>query len=113
MAAWPIRFSTGTRQGKRPHAPDLNGEDTKRKNDRQFYEKEKRPEWKFQNKWQENREWLQYNVNENNMTCSLCIQYSNASTNKSSNLKNKNLFVPGCKNFRFSTVVDHENSKGH
>ena len=113
MAAWPIRFSTGTRQGKRPHAPDLNGEDTKRKNDRQFYEKEKRPELKFQNKWQENREWLQYNFNENNMTCSLCIQYSNASTNKSSNLKNKNLFVPGCKNFRFSTVVDHENSKGH
>jgi hypothetical protein len=56
---------------------------------------------------------LQYNDNEHNMTCSLCIQYSNASTNKSSNLKNKNLFVTGCKNFRFSTVVDHENSKGH
>jgi hypothetical protein len=32
MAAWPIRFSTGTRPGKRPHAPDLNGEDTKRTN---------------------------------------------------------------------------------
>jgi len=67
MAAWPIRFSTGARPGKRPHAPDLNWEDTKRKNDRQFYEKEKCPEWKFQNKWQENQEWLQYNVNENNI----------------------------------------------
>jgi hypothetical protein len=30
MAAWPIRFLTGARPGKRPHAPDLNGEDTKR-----------------------------------------------------------------------------------
>ena len=47
MAAWPIRFSTGARPGKWLHAPDLNGEDTKRKNDRQFYEKEKHPEWKF------------------------------------------------------------------
>jgi hypothetical protein len=32
MAAWPIRFLTGARSGKRPHAPDLNGEDTKRNN---------------------------------------------------------------------------------
>jgi hypothetical protein len=30
MAAWPIRFSTGARPGKWPHAPDLNGKDTKR-----------------------------------------------------------------------------------
>ena len=36
MAVWPIRFSAGARPGKRPHTPDLNGEDTKRKNDRQF-----------------------------------------------------------------------------
>ena len=42
-----------------------------------------------------------------------CIQYSNANTNKLSNLKKKNLVVTEWKNFRFSTAVDHENSKGH
>jgi hypothetical protein len=31
MAAWPIRFSTRARPGKWLHAPNLNGEDTKRK----------------------------------------------------------------------------------
>jgi hypothetical protein len=30
MAAWPIRFLTGARPGKRLHTPEFNGEDTKR-----------------------------------------------------------------------------------
>ena len=49
MAAWPIRFLKGSRQGIRPHLPDVQINDDKRRS----YEKEKHPERSFQPKSKE------------------------------------------------------------
>ena len=49
MAAWPIRYLKGSRPGKRPHLPDVQTNDDKRR----LYEKEKHPERSFQPKSKE------------------------------------------------------------
>ena len=49
MAAWPIRFLKGTRQGKRSHMPNVQTNDDKKRS----YEKEKHPERSFQPKSKE------------------------------------------------------------
>ena len=49
MAAWPIQFLKGSRPGKRPHLPDVQTNDDKRR----LYEKEKHPERSFQPKSKE------------------------------------------------------------
>ena len=96
-SAWPITFLTGAKPGKRPANNTVPDQNVKRK---------KRT---FQNKWKENRQWLKYDEMEGIMTCSVCISFPHSK----SNLKNKNLFITGCSNFRVSSVVDHENSRGH
>ena len=111
-----IKFNNGrmadsifksARPGKRPHLPDVQTNDDKRR----LCKREKRPELSVQPKWKESRGWLQYNDEENKMSCSVCIHYFNKSSIGNatcSNLKNKSLFVTGCSNFRLSSVVDHE-----
>ena len=44
----------------------------------------------FDYKWKENRPWFKYDLEEDVMTCSLCIEYGQKA--ESGNLKNKHLF---------------------
>ena len=110
--AWPLKFVSGATPGKRPTLPIT--EDMKRAK-REKYDRERRPDRSFSNKWKEGRDWLVYDVNDNKMTCSLCSRYFSATNAPKSqiNLKNRNLFISGCSNFRLSSVIDHEKSKCH
>jgi hypothetical protein len=52
MAAWPIKFTEGSKSGKKHTLPnDLSTENKKAK--RSAYEKERRPQWSFNRKWKE------------------------------------------------------------
>ena len=54
MAAWPIKFTEGSKSGKKHplHVPiDLSTENKKGK--RSAYEKERRPERSFNRKWKD------------------------------------------------------------
>ena len=74
---------------------------------------ENRPERKFNKSWKDGRQWLQYDVMQNVMTCKICIEHYGKNPNTISNLKVQNTFITGCQNFRLSAVVDHEKCKSH
>ena len=94
MAAWPIKFTEGSKPGKKHPLPiDLSTENKKAK--RSAYEKERRPGRSFNQKWKDGRHWLLYNESEN------------------VKLKHKHIFITGCSNFKLSTITDHKKSKGH
>jgi phage protein D len=75
----------------------------------QKYE-EHRPERKFSHKWLVGCPWLMYDKSA--MFCNWCIDYNNTYVNNEFK-KNMNTFITGCKNFRFSTIADHESSRIH
>ena len=69
-AAWPIKFTEGSKPGKKHPLPiDLSTENKKAK--RSAYEKERRPGRSFNQKWKNGRHWLSYNESENVMKCSV------------------------------------------
>ena len=80
-----IKFNNGrmadsifksARPGKWPHLPNGQTNDDKRR----LCKREKRPERSVQPKWKESRGWMQYNDEENKMSCSVCIHYFNKSS---------------------------------
>jgi len=80
----------------------------------QKYE-ERRPDRKFLDKWLVGRPWLLYDndiPDKSAMFCNWCIDYNNTYVNNEFK-KNMNTFITGCKNFRFSTIADHESSRIH
>jgi hypothetical protein len=54
---------------------------------------EHRPERKLNTKWQEGRPWLQFNLEENLMTCSICMDYYRGKEMPINNLKGQNRFL--------------------
>jgi hypothetical protein len=60
MAAWQIKFTEGSKPGKKHPLPiDLSTENKKAK--RSAYEKERRLGRSFNQKWKDGRHWLSYN----------------------------------------------------
>jgi hypothetical protein len=77
----------------------------------QKYE-EHRPERKVSDKWLVGRPWLMYDKSA--MFYNWCIYYNNKLTYVNNDYKkNMNTFITGCKNFRLSTIADHESSRIH
>lgn len=109
-----LRFYDGAVPGQKRKADDPSTSRQKKLNTWKAYE-EKRGDRKFCEKWREGRDWLTFNnKNETGMTCSYCIElYKNGNTSTPSNLKGQNAFLTGCTNMRISTIVEHEQSKGH
>ena len=75
--------------------------------------KEHRPQRKLNTKWQEGRPWLQFNLEENLMTCSICMDYYRGKEMPINNLKGQNRFLSGCTNRKISAVTDYEKSSLH
>ena len=99
MAAWPIKYVEGSKPAK------------KRKIDSNLCKKnyeEARGDREFQTQWQDGRDWLQYDK-ERGMTCSWCIEVHNTEQGRPTGKG----FISGSKNYRSSTVTDHEKSTGH
>ncbi|XP_056008565.1 zinc finger protein 862-like [Ostrea edulis] len=97
MASWPIKFTPGSKPGQA----------SKRKRDvdnsKLKYEKQRKRE--FKEDWKEGREWLQFDGEK--MTCNLCQVHG---MGECRNVQN---FVTGSVNFRYSGIIDHENSRFH
>ena len=101
-----LRYVEGAIPGKKQkHKQTDNKEKTKK------YE-ENRPTRKFNSKWMEGRSWLVFDELENNMKCSLCIEYGDSSSS-TCNLKGQNKFLTRCTNYRISTIIDHEGCTSH
>lgn len=85
-----------------------------RKDKKKQYEKN-RPDRSFNEKWKNNRSWLVYDREMNQMSCSVCCTYEKNENKHDAgkNLKNMNTFISGCVNFRLSSVEDHEKSVTH
>jgi hypothetical protein len=82
--------------------PGTDEEEKRNKNKR--YE-EHRPERKLNTKWQEGRPWLQFNLEENSMTCSICMDYYRGKEMPINNLKGQNRFLSGCTNRKISASL--------
>lgn len=96
MAEWPIKFTSGAKPGKA----------LKRKSDaadKSKYEKNRKRD--FKEEWQDGREWLEFDGEK--MKCKLCIKYGVGDCRNTQN------FVKGSTNFRYSGIIDHENSRYH
>lgn len=94
---WPIKFVDGAKPGKKIK---LEKDHVVKK-----YE-ENRPPREFKENWKEGRDWLIYD-DQIGMRCAVCIDAGDNSRGP------KNHFISGSKNFRFSTVTDHEKSISH
>ena len=66
------------------------------------------PERKLNTKWQEGWPWLQFNLEENSMTCSICMDYYQGKEMPINTVKGQNRFLSGCTNRKISAVTDHE-----
>ena len=84
-----------------------------KKNVKKIRYKEHRPQRKLNTKWQEGRPWLQFNLEENLMTCSICMDYYRGKEMPINNLKGQNRFLSGCTNRKISAVTDYEKSSLH
>ncbi|XP_062614641.1 zinc finger protein 862-like [Saccostrea cucullata] len=98
--SWPIRFVPGSKPGIKRKAPQEKNTVI----DKKKYEENRVRE--FKEEWQRERDWLKYSV-EKGMTCSICIEVGQTRSFP------KSTFTSGSKNFRFSTVADHETSSVH
>jgi hypothetical protein len=68
---------------------------------------------RFQDHWLKGREWLKHD--ERGMTCIICSEhYGDVSVRGAdANNSKKHLFITGSKNYKFSTISDHEKSTTH
>ena len=102
MAGWPISFSPNVKPGVKRKQENVATKVDKRK-----YE-DKRDRC-FQEHWLEKIPWLQHD--ERGMRCTICCNFYDNSKQQGSSTKN--LFLTGSKNYKFSTISDHEKSKTH
>ena len=75
------------------------------------YEKCKRPDREFRERWREGRPWLDYDDLTGQMKCTLCIAHN--STQTRDDTKKKYTFLTGCSNLRTTSISDHEKSAMH
>ena len=109
-----LKYTPGAKPGVKVKRASESEAEQKLK--RQLYENEKRPERTFDTKWKVGRPWLVYEEETGTMKCSVCVEYGPKpcqNVNSFKNLKQKNHFITGSKNFKSSTVYDHEKSKMH
>jgi hypothetical protein len=105
-----LKYYQGANPGKK--RKNATPSEEEKKLQQQKYE-EHRPERKFSNKWLVGRPWLMYDIPDKSaMFCNWCIDYNNTYVNNNFK-KNMNTFITGCKNFRLSTIADHESSRIH
>ena len=64
----------------------------------------------FLESWKDKRPWLR-NDEERGMTCEMCCGLNDVNIQQGSS--KKNLFVVGSKNYKLSTIIDHERSNMH
>ena len=103
MVGWPISFSPNAKPGVKRKQENVATKANKRK-----YE-DKRDRC-FQEHWLEKIPWLQHD--ERGMRCTICCNfYDNSKQQQGSSTKN--LFLTGSKNYKFSTISNHEKSKTH
>ena len=106
MAAWPIQFHTDAKPGIKRKVDPLPHVDKKKK----YEETRKRL---FLESWNNNRPWLR-NDEERGMTCEMCCGLSDVNIQHWQQASSKkNLFVVGSKNYKLSTIIDHERSNMH
>jgi hypothetical protein len=99
MAAnWPIKFTKNAKPGVKRKLEEAESSKSKKKS-----ETEKPRE--FKKSWQDGREWLEVS-DDIGMTCSACKEVVNERAGKHS-------FISGLKNFRLSTITDHEKTPSH
>jgi hypothetical protein len=91
MKMWPIRFVEGFKPGKKKK-DDVGRKNVSEHEKRARYEQEKCPERTLNDKWCEEREWLEYDDQKKLMTCKICIEHCKQTT-VPGNLKNKHLFI--------------------
>jgi len=98
----PIKFHTAAKPG------------VKRKSDNAAQNKnnekdEANRKWLFLSSWATDRLWLQ-NDDENGMTCKICVEHYGDTLNLQGSSE-KHLFIADSKNYKISTVSDHEKSR--
>jgi hypothetical protein len=94
-----LKYYQGANPGKK--RKNATPSEEEKKLQQQKYE-ERRPDRKFLDKWLVGRPWLLYDNDIPDKS------YVNNEFKK-----NMNTFIAGCKNFRFSTIADHESSRIH
>ena len=96
----------------KPLKRKLPGIDEEKHEKNKRYE-EHRLERKLNTKWQEGWPWLQFNLEENSMTCSICMDYYQGKEMPINTVKGQNRFLSGCTNRKISAVTDYEKSSLH
>ena len=99
VTSWPIKFTPGARPGQKRKFGETV---TESKVNYEINRKDRG----FKEVWREGRDWL-YHEEGVGMKCKHCIEGSVIPRNQTSN------FVCGSKNYRVSTITDHEGSVCH
>ena len=102
--AWPIKFHTAVKPGVKMKRDN----DARNKNNEKY---EANRKWLFLSSWATERHRLQ-NDDEKGMTCKFCVEHYGDKLNLQGSSK-KHLFIAGFKNYKISTVSDHEKSCVH
>ena len=102
--SWPIKFHTAAKPGMKRKSDN----DAQNKNNEKHKANRNRL---FLSCWATDRLWLQ-NEHEKGMTCKIGVEHYGDSLNLQGSGK-KQLFIAGPKNYKISTVSDHEKSCVH
>ena len=92
-----LKWNKNTVPGK-PLKRKLPGTDEEEKGEKNKRYEEHRPERKQKTKWQEGWPWLQFTLDENSMTCSICMDYYQGKEMPINTVKGQNHFLSGCTN---------------
>ena len=92
-----LKYVDGAKPGKRIKITKTEEE---KKNAQKEYELKR--ERKFQQNWLQNRSWLKYDAEKNEIYCTSCLK---------DNIES--VFTKGTSNFKLEAIKQHETSKAH
>ena len=92
-----LKWNKNAVPGK-PLKRKLPGTDEEEKGKKNKRYEEHRLERKQKTKWQEGWPWLQFNLEENSMTCSICMDYYRGKEMPINTVKGQNRFLSGFTN---------------
>lgn len=98
-----LKYFEGAMPGKRRKKTD----EEKRMRQKEYEDNRKKRT--FNEKWQEQRSWLEFDADQGKMFCTECKEYYG----RKGDADDKNQFLNGSTNFRLSSVDDHGKSKVH